>query len=152
MTVDPEDRISAFVAADPMTVWELVSDITRMGQWSPECRRCEWIDGATGPVAGARFRGHNRMGPVRWSLTGDVKVADRGRQFTFATVDHGREGTRWTYRFEPSGSTTKVIESYEVVYEPWYIRILDQFAPRRRALRKGMERTLRQLKAAAEHR
>ena len=37
MAVHPEDRVSAFVAADTMTVWGLVSDITRMGEWSPEC-------------------------------------------------------------------------------------------------------------------
>ena len=37
MTVHPEDRVAAFVAADPMTVWEMISDITRMGDWSPEC-------------------------------------------------------------------------------------------------------------------
>jgi len=36
MTVSPEDRVTAFIAADPDSVWDMVSDVTRMGQWSPE--------------------------------------------------------------------------------------------------------------------
>ena len=53
------------IEAAPLTVYELVSDITRMGEWSPECYRCEWLDGATTAAPGARFRGHNRLGKIR---------------------------------------------------------------------------------------
>jgi hypothetical protein len=45
------------IEAAPLTVYELISDITRMGDWSPECYRCDWLDGATTAVEGARFRG-----------------------------------------------------------------------------------------------
>ena len=50
------------IDAAPLTVYELISDITRMGDWSPECYRCEWLNGATAAEEGARFRGHNRLG------------------------------------------------------------------------------------------
>ncbi|MGH9050843.1 MAG: SRPBCC family protein [Acidimicrobiia bacterium] len=51
-----EAHVSLHVDAPPEKLYELVSDVTRMGEWSPECRRCEWIDGATGPAVGARCR------------------------------------------------------------------------------------------------
>src|SRR5438552_11986372 len=144
------DHSQTMIAAPAERIYDLVADLSRMGDWSPECRRCEWIGGAAGPEVGARFHGRNRYGPVRWSLKGAVKVADRGREFAFATIDRGREGTRWTYRFEPVGSMTRVTESYEVLYEPVYARVMDLFAPRRRRLRKGMEQTLARIKAVAE--
>lgn len=52
--------------ADPERVWDRVSDITRMGEWSPERERAEWLEG-TGAAVGACFRGYNRRGKVRWS-------------------------------------------------------------------------------------
>ena len=58
----------------------MVADLPRMGEWSPECQRVEWEDGATGPAEGARFVGHNRGGPrglMRWSRRGRVLTADR---------------------------------------------------------------------------
>ena len=50
-----EDRAEIDIAAPPEAVWDLISDVTRMGDWSPECYRCTWLDGGTGPRAGARF-------------------------------------------------------------------------------------------------
>src|SRR5437868_738521 len=89
------------IAATPEVVYDLISDVTRMGEWSPECVACEWIDGATGPSVGARFRGQNRHGLARWSNKPRVVVADRGREFAFVATDpFGRDMTRWTYRFE----------------------------------------------------
>ena len=78
--------------------YELISDITRMGDWSPECYRCEWLNGATTAVEGARFRGHNRLGKVRWHTDAIVTVADPGREFGFTTLHkEGREETMWRY-------------------------------------------------------
>jgi hypothetical protein len=57
MAVCPEDRVTAFVAADPSTIWEMVSDITRMGEWSPECYKAIWL--SLNPW----------MGDFVWSLT-----------------------------------------------------------------------------------
>jgi uncharacterized protein YndB with AHSA1/START domain len=131
-------------------VYRAVADLSRMGEWSPECHRCEWIDGADGPAVGARFRGHNHIGPVRWNTTGTVKVAEPGREFSFSTEMRGREETRWRYRFEPSGTRTCVTESYEVVWSPWWIRLADVFMPRTRPLARGIEKTLERIKAAVE--
>src|ERR1700709_466239 len=96
------DSVTIGIAAPPDRIYELLSDLPRMGEWSPECRQVEWIEGATGPAVGARFLGHNRDfgGLMRWSRRGTVRVADPGKEFAFATEEGGREGTVWRYRIE----------------------------------------------------
>lgn len=150
MGTPTSDEARIRIEATPERVYDLVADMPRMGEWSPECQRCEWTDDATGPSVGARFLGHNRLGPYRWSMGGTVVAAERGREFAFLTAEGRKEGTRWSYRFEPSGTGTQVIEAYEVLYEPWYIRLADLVVPRTKQLRRGMHQTLERLRGAAE--
>jgi hypothetical protein len=144
---------SLHIEASCETLYNLVSDVTRMGEWSPECRACRWIGGATGPAEGARFTGTNRRGVVRWTTELEVLTADPGREFTFATL--GNDQVKWIYRFEPHGSGTTVTESFELLtdlprhiafIERWIIGIKD----RRSDLEQGMRATLQHLKRAAE--
>src|SRR5271166_4256812 len=65
-----DGEVTVHMAAPPMKVWELVSDVRNVGEFSPETFEAEWLDGATGPAVGARFRGHvgrNEIGPVYWT-------------------------------------------------------------------------------------
>ena len=150
MATPTKDEVTIDVSAPPERVYALISDVTRMGEWSPECRRCEWIDGATGPAVGARFRGHNRLGPLRWSTTSTVVAANPGREFAFTVVVDDREETRWRYRLEPNDAGTSVTESYEFVWAPLRIRLGNMFMPRPRLLNQGMRKTLARIKTAAE--
>lgn len=84
-------------------VWGLVSDITRMGDWSPEAVEHEWLDGADGPAVGARFRGRNRKGRHRWSTIGEVVECEPGRSFAFEVTSIGLPVARWGYSIEPLG-------------------------------------------------
>lgn len=143
-----EERIE--IAAPPEAVYDLVSDMTRMGEWSPECRRCEWVGTSTGPVVGAEFLGHNQVGPYRWSVGGTVVTADRGREFAFTTLLKGHDSTRWRYRFEPSDGGTILSESYEYVWSTRLIRLSDALTPRRTMLHRGIRQTLRRIKDVAE--
>ena len=148
-----EDSEQLTVAATADRVYELIADMPRMGEWSPECARVEWIDGSDGPVEGARFLGHNRTGPkgfIKWSRRGRVLVAEPGREFAFFTEEGGKESVIWRYRLEPVANGTIVTESYEVKTIPVWARILDVPTNRARDLRDGMRHTLTQLKAAAE--
>jgi uncharacterized protein YndB with AHSA1/START domain len=143
-----EERIE--VGVPPERVYDLVADLTRMGEWSPECYRVDWVGDATGAQVGAEFMGHNRVGPYRWSVEGKVVAADRGREFAFTTYSSGRESTRWRYSFEASGPRTIVTEAYEFVWATLFVRLGDLVMPRRRILQRGMRRTLARIKAAAE--
>ena len=147
-----DHRARIEIDASPQRVYELVSDITRMGEWSPECYRCEWLDGATTATVGARFRGHNRLGRVRWSADAVVTVAHPAHEFAFTTLHkNGREETQWTYRFDQITTGTQVTESYEFMWCPITNRIAELPIPRDRQLRRGIIETLTRIKAAAEH-
>jgi uncharacterized protein YndB with AHSA1/START domain len=139
------------IAAPAETVYALISDVTRMGEWSPETHACEWIGGATGPAVGARFRGANHLGPIKWHTECTITAATPGREFAFSVMHpNGREETRWRYTLTPTADGTEVIESYEFLWCPVANRLLDTFIPRDRQLRHGIQQTLARIAAAAE--
>jgi uncharacterized protein YndB with AHSA1/START domain len=146
------DNVSIDIAAPPEKVWGLVTDITQMGRWSPECYRCEWLDGATGPAVGATFKGWNKRGLLRWTTVSTVTTADEPTRFQF---DVDGSGMRWAYQLDATPEGTTVTETREeVAGKPRYVLV----AYKLRLLGKdpdaivlaGMEQTLERLKAAAE--
>ena len=144
------------VGAPPEKLYEMVSDITRIPEWSPECIRCQWIGGATGPVVGAQFKGTNKRGVARWSTKPRVVAAEPGREFSFvANAIPVGDTTKWTYQFEPAAEGgTDVTESFEIVHDvPRYIvygERLMGIKDRKADLEKNMQRTLERIKAVAE--
>jgi hypothetical protein len=148
-----EDSRCLDIGAAPERLYGLVADLPRMGEWSPECQRVEWLEGSAGPAVGARFVGHNKGGPgglMKWSRRGRVLTADAGREFAFVTEEGDRESTEWRYRFESVAGGTRVTESYKVWWIPTWARVLDVPTNRARELREHMGRTLEQLKRVAE--
>ena len=146
------DEASVDIAAPPERVWALLTDVTNMGRWSPECYSCTWLDGAAGPAVGARFKGRNKRGLLRWSTVSTVEVADEPRHFAWE-VD--RSGMRWGYRFEPAGDGTRVTEyREEVAPKPLSVRVVYALKLLGRdpdaIVRRGMDETLQRLKAGAE--
>ena len=141
---------STTVDASPEALYDLVADITRMPQWSPETYRAHWVGGATEARPGARFRGWNKLGPARWCTDPVIDVADRGRELTFTTTFFGRgRFTTWSYRFEPAaGGGTTVTESWSE--DDGLLARITGNDRRAAMLQKGMEQTLERLKAAAE--
>jgi hypothetical protein len=137
------------VDATPEAVYDLVSDVTRTGEWSPECRSCRWLD-PPGEV-GSRFRGRNRNGLLVWSTTAEVVAAERPRVFEFATLAGDRHATRWRYEVEGDGPV-RLTESFDSVHAPALIGLVEQvIMPRRqRALERGLDTTLARIKAIAE--
>src|SRR6266508_148547 len=154
MTRGWSDDVTIEVAAPPERLWRLVTDVTRMGEWSPVCRHCEWIDGFAGAEVGARFKGRSRQGPVRWSRVCEITTSDQGYEFAFHTVFRGVEATRWRYRFDPTPAGTRVTESYEVVSMPRWVQLLHRLpgmhAKARRDALHNMTRALERLRIAAK--
>lgn len=142
---------SVHIGAAPEAVYDLIADITRMGERSPECYRAEWFDGAGAAEVGARFRGHNRIGVIKWSTTCKITAAERGREFAFSVVNrHGREETRWRYAISADRGGCTVTESYRFLWCPFAARVAELPFPRDRQLRRGIRQTLASLKATAE--
>jgi uncharacterized protein YndB with AHSA1/START domain len=131
----------------PDAVWAVVADVTRVGEWSGECRGCTWVDGASGPVAGARFVGRNRRGGLRWRRLNEIVVADAPRLLVWRTVPHGvyRDSVEWRLTLRADQRGTRVTEFYRIDHIPrcmeWAISLF--FAPHRdrtRDLRADLER------------
>jgi uncharacterized protein YndB with AHSA1/START domain len=109
-------EVERTIAATPQRLYELVSDLPRMGEWSPENCGGRWVRGATGPVVGAKFRGRNRIRWRRWSTTSTVTEATPGEAFAFRVNVGPLEVAEWAFRFRPAnevGSSTVVTQSYE---------------------------------------
>src|SRR4051812_26377295 len=143
------------MAAPPEAVYALVSDITRMGEWSPETYRCQWVGGATGPAVGARFKASNRHGIIRWSNKPEVIAAEPGKEFAFRRTAVGGEVV-WRYELAPDGEGgTTVTESFNVVKPTpplidWVIDKLMRSDDRQAELIDGIRQTLERIRAAAE--
>ncbi|HVE63565.1 MAG TPA: SRPBCC family protein [Mycobacteriales bacterium] len=146
---------STTIAADPGRVYELVSDITQMGRWSPENTGGEWLDGATGPRVGATFRGHNKRGMAKWSTTCEVTTAEPGQVFAFVVGTRRKPDTRWTYEFRADAAGTEVVETCELIkplgfFSRLLTRVTTGVRHREADLVEGMQQTLARLKQAAE--
>ena len=92
------------IAAPAETVWAMVSDVTRMSEWSPETVDCEWIGGATGPVVGASFRGTNENGKKSWKTKCTVVAAEPAKSFAFEPKAGPLRIARWEYTIEATGA------------------------------------------------
>jgi hypothetical protein len=98
------------IAASPEAVYAAVADVTRMGEWSPECHSCTWHDGFDGPALGASFDGHNRNGEHEWTTQCTIVEAEPGRAFAFECSMFDFHYANWGYRIEPTGSGCRVTE------------------------------------------
>jgi uncharacterized protein YndB with AHSA1/START domain len=146
--------VTVHIDAPPEKVWGLVSDITRMGEYSPEVVEAKWLHDASGPAVGARYRGHvrrNEIGPTYWTEC-EITECVPGEVFEFVVVLRGRPLNRWRYEFSAAaGGGTDVTESFDLGDDLW-VRIwrpLGGFLRERRNER-DMRRTLERVKAAAE--
>ena len=99
------------IAAPAHRVYELVSQVTRMPEWSPEQSATKWVGGATGPTLGARFRGTNRNGWHRWTTTCKIVDAQPGKRFAFRVSSYGMAVADWVYDFVPTDAGCTVTES-----------------------------------------
>src|SRR6201996_708388 len=104
------------MAAPADKIWNLIADIRNIGQFSPETFEAEWLDGATGPAIGAKFRGHVRRNgkfPVYWT-TCTVLSSTPGQEFAFGVGPGDSPLNVWRYRIEAAGDGADVTESFEL--------------------------------------
>lgn len=148
--------VSRTINAPAERVWSLISDVTRMGEWSPETTSCMWLKGATTAAVGARFKGINQNGKKKWSTTCKVSQCEPAKSFAFL-VDVGLiKVAGWSYHIEAGDS----LGTGCTITETWTDRRgwlagrlgkpLSGVADRSEHNRTGMATTLDNLAAAAE--
>ncbi len=146
-------EVSVHVDAPPERVWALVSDVTRIGEFSPETFEARWTRGSTGPEVGASFKGHvkrNGVGPTYWSLC-QVTACVPNQVFEFAVGTDAITLNNWGYRLASDGGGTTVTEYFRI--EPslpmrLYWTVLGPL--RGRTNERGMRTTLARMKAVLE--
>lgn len=102
---------STTIAASPDRVWALVSDLPRMGEYSPEAVGGTWVRGG-GPAPGAVFRGRNARGLRRWSTRSEVVRCEPGRAFAFRVSAGGMPAAEWAYEVQPDGDGCRLTETW----------------------------------------
>ena len=151
--IDLKYSESIHIRRAPEDVYDMVSDVTRMGEWSPICTGCWWDEGA-GPTAGAWFTGRNEIPGRTWDTRSVVLTADRGREFTFAV---GGSLVRWAYTLAPVDGGTQLTESWEFLAdgialfeERFGADAAAQITNRTEAARRSIPETLAAIKRRAE--
>ncbi len=140
------------IDAQPEDAYDVLADVTRMGELSEECENAAWLDGAAGAEVGARFRSSIRYRHARWHRICEVLAADRGREFAYRTLPTGplRHITEFRFRFGRSGEVTQVTADSVLVRAGLASRVLTRLVGRPEALQHDLEVMLARLKALAE--
>ena len=145
--------VSIIIERAPEEVYDMVADVTRMGEWSPVCKACWWEQG-DGPSVGAVFAGRNETPERTWEMKNRVVAADRGKEFAWEV-----QGThaRWGYTFAPVDGGTEVTERWDLPAEgiAFFEERMGDDAPAQIKAREqgaivGMQQTLAAMKEAAE--
>jgi len=151
----PDVSVSRDIAASPSTVFAALTDITRMGEWSPETYEAEWNEGFDSPTVGAMFTGHNRNGDKEWSVPARITelVADERFVFDCVAGSTGEVFATWGYAIEPIDGGSRVTEKWHDLRSQVIIDAgasISGVADRKEHNRAGMEATLERLANALE--
>jgi uncharacterized protein YndB with AHSA1/START domain len=139
-------EVEVVVRAAPDDVYAVVADVTRISEWSHECHSAAWLDGATGPALGARFRGSNKVNRFGWSRVCTITELEPGRRFGYRTSGGTpSDSTAWSFEFDPHPDGTRVVQRYEILkFARWMelmtIALVPPHRDRLPALRADLER------------
>jgi uncharacterized protein YndB with AHSA1/START domain len=153
MATSSKVSASTDIAADPKVVYDLITDLPRMGEWSPENRGGKWRGGATGPAVGAKFKGRNKLGWRSWSTDVVVTEAQAPERFAFQVSAMGMPVAKWSYEIAPSATGCTVTESFTDARSAFLVKaggVITGVKDRASYNKQAMETTLANLKKAAE--
>lgn len=141
------------IAAPPAAVWELVGDVTRMAEWSPQVTSTRLCDGHATCALGTRFTNRNVHGELVWTTHAEIVAYDAERHLAFRVAEND---ATWSFELTATESGTRLVERREA---PEGISDLsrdltDGFLGGQEvftaALRDGMRETLSKIRLAAE--
>jgi uncharacterized protein YndB with AHSA1/START domain len=137
------------VDAAPEAVWAVLADVTRIGEWSHECRGAEWLDGATAAAPGVRFRGRNKVGAlVRWARVCVIRAVDAPHELVWETVGPPlmRDASLWRVRLDPVDGGTRIRQEFRILsMAAWADRAVAAVIPAHRDRIAALEADLRRL-------
>ncbi|CAN5593405.1 SRPBCC family protein [soil metagenome] len=152
-TADRELRVETVIAAVPATVWAVLTDFSRMPEWSPELVAMRPLLRG-GLRTGQQYVGINRRKAVVWPTRSVVSILDPG---SVVAWDTRSSGARWIWELTPTGDGgTRVVHTRPV--PTGLTRVSGVFAKaflggalgHADELEAGMATTVERLKAAVE--
>jgi hypothetical protein len=156
----PTTEAAILVAADATAIWPLISDIQLPARFSDEFGGADWLDGADGPVVGARFVGHNAHTAIgQWESTSTISRCEVDRVFEWSVTSLEDPSAVWRYSLEAEGASTRLTMWMQIGPARSALSLAIDAMPdkeskilRRRLSehRVNMERTLQGIKALAE--
>ncbi|MFK8023381.1 MAG: SRPBCC family protein [Ilumatobacter sp.] len=149
----PDLTVSRDIAASPSVVYAALTDISRMGEWSPETHSAEWNEGYDRAEVGARYVGHNRHGDNEWSIEAEIVDLVPDERFFFDCNSRGFVFSKWGYSIEATADGSRVTEHWQDLRPEEAKSIstsISGVADRLAHNRAGMEATLDRLAAALE--
>lgn len=147
------DSVTVHMAAPADKIWAFVSDVTNTSKYSEETFEAEWLDGASAPAVGVRFRGHvlrNGRPPAYWTVC-EITACQPGKEFGFVVLAGGRKVNNWLYEFTPSAGGTDVTESFRLetsLFTKIYWTVAGKL--RGKTNRRNMQTTLERIKAIVD--
>ncbi len=151
--MEPDVQVSRDMTATPAAVFAAITDITRMGEWSPECVRAEWNEGFSAPAVGAMYTGHNKNGDKEWSIEAKIVDLVDNERFFFDCIVREFVFAKWGYSIEATDDGCQVTEHWQDLRPESSLErsaIVSGVADRVAHNRAGMEATLDRLAAAVE--
>lgn len=140
-------RTEVMVRASLPAVWEVVSDVTRTGEWSHECVEVRWLGAPATSVVGARFRGLNRAGWVRWGRICEITEVQAPHLLVWRVVPTllFPDSTVWRMRLDATATGTRIVQEFAVVrvprlLEPLYLALVPSHQDRAAALSADLHR------------
>ncbi len=145
--------VTRTIGAPGAVVWSMITDLPRMGEWSPESAGGSWVGGGARASVGARFRGRNHHGRRSWSTVATVDQMEAPWRFSFDVHAMGMAVSHWDYTIEPAEGGCVVTERW-TDRRGFLLRALGGpvtgVGDRSEHNRATMEETLARLGAAAE--
>ncbi len=147
-----ELRAEATIDASPEQVWALLTDFSRMPEWSPELVRMTALKRG-GLRVGQWYLGINRRKAAVWPTRSVLAVVDHARCVAWDTPS---SGARWIWELAPAGDSTHVVHRRPVpssltlgskLFAGAFLGGADEHADE---LEEGMAHTVARLKAAVE--
>jgi hypothetical protein len=151
--------------------WELITDVTRIGEFSPECQEVRWTRG-TSVEPGNSFDGTNRAAvewrgetyDSEWTRPCTVTVVEPRRCFAYTVGDRydGTPASDWEFTLSQSEDGCKIVQTFRhrrdglsgirVSADAEPTRVDEILEERTAALLAGMEDTLRRMKVVLTQR
>ncbi|MGZ4475673.1 MAG: SRPBCC family protein [Nocardioides sp.] len=134
-------------------VWELVSDVRRMSEWSPQVTSTRLRGGFDDVGPGAQFTNRNQQGELAWTTHAEIVDWAPGRRMAFRVEENW---AIWSFDLEPTAAGVRVTQRREApdgvsdLSHELTEAFLGGHVSFTQTLRSGMSETLEAIRSAVE--